>query len=44
MMHESEEQVSYIRRELVIRNSDNRSATNFKYSGCKIQFDLELQR
>lgn len=41
---ESEEQVSDIRRELVFRKSDNKSTNNFKYSGCKNKFDLQLQR
>lgn len=41
---ESEEQVFDIRRELVIRKSDNKSASNFMYLGCKNQFNLELQR
>lgn len=41
---ELEEQVSDIRREIVIRKSDNKSATNFKYSGCKNQFEFNSQR
>lgn len=41
---ELEERVSDIRRELVIRKSDNKSATNFKYSGCKNQFEFNSQR
>lgn len=39
-----EEQVSDIRREIVIRKSDNKSATNFKYSGCKNQLEFNSQR
>lgn len=41
---ELEEQVSDIRREIVIRKSDNKSATNFKYSSCKNQFEFNSQR
>lgn len=37
---ELEEQVSDIRQEIAIRKSDNKSATNFKYSGCKNQFEF----
>lgn len=40
---ELEKQVSNIRRELVVRKSDNKNATNFKYLGCKNQFKFNSQ-
>jgi hypothetical protein len=42
--NELEEQVTDIKRDLVLKRPANKELVNFKYSGCKNQFDFNSQR